>query len=280
MSRTIEQIQSGIIKDMQAQPELAEMNSTSRRAIWRLFAFVQAGAIMLLEQIIDIFKADNDMKISKAVPATALWLSNKVFNFQFSATNPQIVQLRDMAPVYDVIDSSLRIISRCSVVTTISNQVVIKVAKNEPPVALSQSEISSLQSYINTIGIAGVNYGCYSSLSDKIYISAEIYYNGQYSAVIQSNAISAINVFLSNLPFNGQLKVSDIDLAVRSVKGVDDVLIKDVRVRSDSQTAGSGTYLIQNKTVISRLFPTASGYITPETGAGMTMAESLTFIAN
>ena len=57
MSRTVEQIQQSIITDFQAQPELAQANSTSTRAIWRLFTFVQASAILLLEQIIDIFKS-------------------------------------------------------------------------------------------------------------------------------------------------------------------------------------------------------------------------------
>lgn len=280
MARTIEQIQASIITDIQATPELAEANSTSKRAIWRLFAYVQASAILLLEQIIDVFTTENDIKISKAIPATASWLNAKVFEFQYSATNPQIVQLINFAPVYPVIDASLRLISRCSVVTTISNQVIIKVAKNEPPVALTTTELNSLQSYINNIGIVGVNYNCQSLISDKIYIEAEIYFDGQYSTVIAGTVENAINNFLSKLSFNGNLKISDIELAIRNVVGVNDVLLKNIKMRSDATAFVDGTFLVQNNTVISRIFPTIAGYVVAETTAGETFADKLTFIVN
>jgi len=280
MARTIEQIQAGIIADIQATPELAEANSTSRRAIWRLFAFVQASAILLLEQIIDVFTTENDLKISKAIPATASWLNAKVLEFQYSATNPQIVQLVNFAPVYPVIDASLRLISRCSVVTTISNQVIIKVAKNDPPVALTTTELSSLQSYINNIGIVGVSYNYPSLTADKIHIEAEIYFDGQYSTVISGTVENAINNFLANLSFNGNLKVSDIEFAIRNVVGVNDVLLKNVKMRSDATAFVDGTFLVQNNTVISRIFPTISGYVVEETTVGQTFADKLTYIAN
>lgn len=280
MARTIEQIQAGIIADIQATPELAEANSTSKRAIWRLFAYVQASAILLLEQIIDTFTTANELKISQGIPATASWINSKVLEFQYSATNPQIVQLVNFTPVYPVIDKSLRLITRCSVVTTLSSQVIVKVAKNDPPVALTSTELSSLQSYINQIGVIGVNYNCQSLTSDKLYIDAEVYFDGQYSTVIQTRVISAINTFLSTLSFNGILKVSDIELAVRGVIGVNDILLKNVKMRSDVTPFTGGTFLIQNNTVISRIFPTVSGYIVGETTTGNTFADKLTFIAN
>jgi hypothetical protein len=280
MARTIEQIQASIITDIQATPELAQANSTSSRAIWRLFAYVQASAILLLEQIIDVFRTENDLKISQAIPATASWLNAKVFSFQYSSTNPQIIELVDFAPIYPVIDPSLRLISRCSVVTTVTNQVIIKVAKNEPPVALSTPELNSLQAYINNIGIVGVNYNCQSSNPDKICIDAEIYYDGQYSTVISGTVINAITTFLSKLSFNGVLKVSDIEIIIRSVIGVNDVLIRNLKMRSDATPFAGGTFLIQNNTVISRIFPTVSGYVVEETTAGQTFVDKLTFIAN
>lgn len=280
MARTIEQIQAGIIADIQATPELAQANSTSRRAIWRLFAYVQASAILLLEQIIDTFTQANEIKISQAIPATASWLNYKVLEFQYSATNPQIVQLVNFAPVYHVIDTSLRLITRCSVVTTLSNQVTIKVAKSNPPVALTSTELSSLQSYVNQIGIIGVNYNCQSLTSDKLYIDAEIYFDGQYSTVISASVVNAINTFLSTLSFNGILKISDIEIVIRNVIGVNDVLLKNVKMRSDATAFANGIFLVQNNTVISRVFPTVSGYIVGETTTGNTFTDKLTYIAN
>jgi len=277
MARKLEQIQSSIEADIQAQPELATtLTSTSRRSIWRLFAFVQASAILLLEQIIDVFKAENEIKISKAIPATTSWITKRVFDFQYSSGTPQVVQLVDFAPAYPVIDESLKIITRCSVVTTITNQVIIKTAKADPPVALSSPELVSLQSYVNTIGIAGINYVCQSLDADRIYIDAEVYYDGQYSTVIQGTVNNAINLFLSSLPFNGQLKISDLEIAIRNVIGVNDVLIKNVKARDNGTAFSSATFLVQNNTVISRLFPTIAGYVVLEDS----VANNLVFIAN
>lgn len=279
MARTIEQIQASIITNIQSTPELSGL-SGSNRAIWRLFSYVVAVAILLLEQIMDVFKAENETKISSATPNTSNWLTSKVFQFQYSATNPQIVQLNNLVASYPVIDASLQIISRCSVVTTLSNKVLIKVAKQEPPVALSSGELSALQGYINTIGVAGVTYNCISQDADRVYVNADIFYEGQYSATIQGTVVNAINTFLASLPFNGQLKISDLELAIRNTTGVNDVLIKDVKVRGESITFSNGTFLIQNKTTISRLFPTISGYIIEEDTTGYTFADSLNFISN
>lgn len=276
MSRTIEQIQASIISDVQSYPELAEANTPSRRGIWRLITFVQASAILLLEQIIDVFKAENEIKINSAIPATTSWITNKVFNFQYSATNPQVIQLVDLVPVYPITDSSLRIITRCSVVTTISGQVIIKVAKSNPPVSLSNTELSSLQSYVNIIGVPGIKYTCFSSDADRVYLDVDIYYDGQYSTVISGTIENTINTFLSKLPFNGQLKVSDLEFAIRNTTGVNDVLFKNLKVRANSTSFSSGTFLIQNNTVISRLFPTIAGYVVLEDS----VSNNFNFIAN
>lgn len=276
MARDQEQIQQGIILDVQAQPELAEISSnTSRRADWRLWTFVISGAILLLEQLIDVFKAETDDKILKAIPGTPSWLTRKIFEFQYSATNPQVVQLVDLAPKYPVIDESLRIITRASVVTTLANTTVIKAAKSEPPAALSNTELSSLQSYVGIIGTAGINYVCKSDNPDQVYLDIEVYYDGQYSTVIAGTVQNAIDNYLANLPFNGQLKTSDLDFAVRGVVGVNDVLLKNVKVRADATAFADGTFLVQNNTVISRLFPTIAGYVVPEN----TVSNNIVYIA-
>jgi len=280
MARKLETIQASIYADIQAHPELAAANSTSRRAIWRLFADTMAAAILLFEQILDVFKSEVNATINASTPATAAWLTNKVFSFQYSDTNPQVVEVNDLVASYPVVDDSLKIITRCSVVTSVANRVIVKVAKNEPPEALASLELSALQGYVNTIGVAGVSYFCYSTDSDKLYINADIYYEGQYSSTIQGTVINSIEQYLANLPFNGQLKLSDLEFAIRNTTGVNDVLLKDVKIRPDDTAWAAGTYLVQGQTVISRLFPTVSGYVTGEDTPGYTLSDSLNFVSN
>ena len=278
MARSINEIQATIIANVQAQPELAAASSTSKRAIWRLWTYVVAVAINFLEQLMDIFQAEVEATVALSAPQTAQWVQDRVLRFQYDATNPQIVQLINLVPEYPIVDPTLRIVTRCSVKSSLSNQVSIKVAKDEPPIPLVLTEVSALQSYIDIIGVAGVDYLVTSTASDKFYIDADIFYNGQYSAVIQSNVISTIEAFFAAIPFDGSVKLLDLEIAIRNTLGVSDVVFNNIRARRDSDALAIATYLVQNNELISRLWPTISGYVVGETTVGNTLADTLTFI--
>ncbi|MDQ2718231.1 MAG: hypothetical protein M3Z26_00515 [Bacteroidota bacterium] len=283
MARPILQIQQQILDSITSDPTLGTaLTSTSKRAIYRLFAYIIASAINILEQLIDVFTTNVETVAATASPATPSWLQAQVFKFQYSATVPQTIQLINFAPSYPVVDPSLQIITRCSVTTSVAGQVQVKVAKGTIPTALASGELTALQSYIQPpygIGIAGITYNITSGNSDKLFVKANIYYSGQFSSVISANVITAINTYLSTLPFNGKVKLSDLELAIREVTGVNDVLLTNVSVRPDAIAFGSGTSLIQSQTIISRIWNTVSGYIVPETTTGQDLASSLTFIA-
>lgn len=280
MARPISEIQQQMLNAIAADTTLGSLlTSTSKRSIYRLYTFIVATGINLLEQLIDIFSTSVELTASKASPATAAWLQDQVFKFQYSATNPQVVQLIDFAPAYPTIDETLQIISRCSVTTNLSNSVLIKAATGETPAALTSPQLVALQSYIDLIGIAGVNYVCSSLPSDKLFIQANIYYQGQYSAVISQNVQLAITNFLAGIPFNGNVKISDLEDTIRNVEGVNDIVSVNVRAREDSVLLANATYLVQGQQVIVRQWATIAGYIVPETTSGNTLSDTLNFIA-
>lgn len=281
MARTIAQIQAQIIATKNAQPELAGLTSTSKRAIWNLWTFVVAACIAIFEQLLDSFLTEVETQVAQSAGASVLWLQAKMFQFQYDATTPQVIQLINTVPQYPVVDANKRIITACSVTSSLSNQVSIKVAKSNPFVALATAELTAAQSYINTIGAAGITYNVISLNADKLYVQAQIYYQGQYSTVIQQNVIDAINSFLQNLSivnFNGSMKISDLEGAIRNVAGVNDVVLNNVRGRDDASSFSNGIDLVLNNTVISRQWNTIAGYIVQETTTGKTFADSLTFI--
>ncbi|KAA2242814.1 hypothetical protein F0L74_09810 [Chitinophaga agrisoli] len=279
MARQIAQIEQQILDAKAADPVLSPLlTSTSKRAIYRVWAYIVASSIAILEQLMDVFSAAIESTVAKAAPGSAPWLQAQIFNFQYSADVPQVVQLVNLAPQYPITDASLRIVTRCSVTTDLANSVIVKVAKSDPPEALASNELTALQSYVNTIGVAGVTYTVRSLSSDKLYLQAQVFYNGQYSDVIASNVIQAVNGFLSQLPFNGQMRVSDLEQAIRGVAGVTDVLLQNVQARADGVAFGSGTYLVLNNQVISRLWPTVAGYMVGETTSGQTLTDTLQFI--
>lgn len=279
MARSVEQINNEIVSKVESTTELSGLTSTSRRSIWRMFTWIVAYIQSLFEQKTDIFKTEIETIVDYSTPNTATWVQQKAFKFQYDAVTPQVVTLVDLVPTYPIINEDLQIVTRCSVKSDLSNNVKIKVAKNEPPEALTSGERSALQDYINVIGCAGINYLVSSGTSDKLYVQADIYYQGQYSAIITANVISAIESYLSSLPFDGQLLVSDLDRTIRETTGVKDVVLKNVRARANGTALGSAPYLVQSNTLISRNWNTVAGYIVGETTASNTLADTLNFIA-
>lgn len=280
MARSVSIIQQQMLDNIAADTTLGPLlTSTSKRAIYRLFTYIMAVAINVVEQLIDIFQASVTATAAAAAPATAAYLQAQILKFQYSTVTPQVIQLINFAPSYPVVDPTLNIISRCSVTTNLSNSVLIKVATGTPPAALNAAQLASLQSYVGQIGVAGITYIVTSNNPDQLYIQATIYYQGQYSNVISTNVQNAINNYLAAIPFNGVVKVSDLESAIKAVAGVNDVVMTNVAARADATAFGSGTNLIQNNLVIGRLWNTIAGYIISETTSGQTLTNSLTFVA-
>lgn len=298
MSRTIAQIQADIITNIANTANLSYQDennitrnltyNTSKRAIWRLWTFILAAAIAIHEQFIDLYLTSLESILAKTSAASPLWVQDKFFKFQYSATDPQVIQLIDTIPQYPVVDENKRIITACSVTTAIDNTVNIKVAKENPYVSLSSPELSAAQSMIDTIGIAGISYVVTSGNADRIYISADVFYKGQYSAVIAQTTKDTLDSYfqtLSQINFNGSLKMTDLENVIRNVAGVNDVVMIDVIGRPDSPTPADptvnpyGTYYIQNKTTMNRIFNPNAGYIIGEDISGYTFLDSINFIA-
>lgn len=281
MARTIAEIQAEIIAYKNTQPELAVYNSTSRRAIWLLWTYVIATSIAVFEQILDVFTANNESILARSAAASLLWVQSKMFDFQFSATNPQVVQLINTIPQYPEIRPDLRILTACSVTSVVSNEVKIKVAKSDPYQSLTTPELNAAQSYINTIGVAGINYDVISLAADRLFIEADIYFQGQFSAVIQQTVIDTINNYLQTLSktnFDGSIKMTDLEAVIRNATGVNDVLLKNVSARPNAVSFGSGTDLILNTAVVERFYNSEAGYLVEEDTSGETFSDTLTFI--
>lgn len=301
MARKVDTIQAAMVGDVvtmftalandnnispsQKTAILAFITNTSKRSIWRLLTAVASNCVALNEQQMDILVAEIEADILLSAPATPNWLQDKALNyFQYSATTPQIVQLVNFLPKYPIEDPSLRIITRCSVRTVPSSNVLIKVAKGASPVALLPAESAALQNFYTTIGDAGINYKVSSMDGDLIYIKADIYFQGQYSAIISTNVVAAINDFLaylSTVQFDGLLKISDLERAIRNVTGVNDVVLHEVKVRNPTSapTWSMGIYLVNNDTLLIREYNPISGYILPETQATYTFSTTLNYIA-
>lgn len=292
MARTFSQIKAQMIATKQSQTTLSGLTSTSQTSTYGLLFFIPAVGIALLEQLMDIFKINTEATVKTAISPSAAWLQKKVFEFQYSATVQQIITINNFSPSYAVIDPTLQIISRCSVVTTAQRIVTIKVATGSPPTALSAPQLASLNSYLTKggdgtlagagtgISYAGVQANAVSFLPDRLFLEGTITYNGQYAAVISASVIAAVNNYLSLIPFDGNVKILSLTDAIQAVPGVTDIKLKFVGMRALSVAFANKTLLIDTYTEVFTLYPTFAGYIIQEDTAGQTFTDKLTFVAS
>ena len=285
MARTINEIYTDITTQLTTEFATAgvviDPTKWSKRNLLRLTCFVVATAMALWEQLADVSIAEMSAIRDSTAASTKKWLQYKMFQFQYSATDPQNLQIINGVPAYPTTNTALQIIKGCSVNTTSNNNVIIKVAKSNPLTALSTSEKSAAQGYINQIGTAGIVYQVVSLPADKLYVKADVYYNGTYSAVIQQAVIDALNTFLTTLAqekFDGFLYALDIERTIRGVEGVNDVVVSGLSARQDSQAIGGGVALISGNDLLVRRYQAYAGYIVQETFTNFTFADTLTFI--
>lgn len=283
--RTISEIKQTILDAKAQQSALSGLNSTSATSLYGSFAYICAVGTSLLEQLFPFFQSEIETIVSTAPVGSEPWVRQKAIEFQYG----DVLTLVDFAPMYDPVDVTKRIVTRCAVRTGSNGVVQIKVAKQEPPVALAGGELTALQDYFTkggdgtyagrsvALGFAGVTYQVISLDADKLYLAGTIYVNGQYAATVQQGVIDAINTYMASLPFTGEVTLLGITDAIQAVPGVADIKLSDVAIRADITAFANKTYMRQAQADIIISYPTYAGYIVEEDTVGETFTDRLLF---
>lgn len=269
-----------------AQPDLNSITTPSPVSRWNLFLFIVAQSTQIFEQVLayGINTIESLVKASK--PSTKDYLKYLSLNlFQYDATTPQVIIWVNNAPTYGTIDASKHIITRCSITTVLPGFIEAKVAKSDPPTALSVAEASAYSAFLDEIVAPGVNYTVISAAADKIYVKATIKFNGAYAAIISASVQQALNDYYkalaSDINFNGKLLVSDVEATIKGVAGVVDVIIEKVYGRDDTAAFANATKIMDLSLGLNLAeYQMYAGYGVEETTAGYTLNDSLTFIVD
>jgi len=249
---------------------LSALTSTSKVAIWRLWAYITAVAIFTHEVLWDLFRAEVQAKADAAIAGTALWYRQQVFAYQHGDT---LVYDPDTGKYgYAALDEPSQIVKRCAVIEGPDGVVAFKVAglSSGVPVGLSAPEVTALAQYIKKIRFAGTRFSLTSGNGDIIRIQATIYYDGVVPlATITANVKAAIESYIGALPFNGELLLSRLTDEVQAVDGVVDFVLASVQTK----TVPTDPY-----TPINRLHVPVYGYYNIDTAGGNTLDDTLTFV--
>ncbi len=230
MARTIEQINNEIIKAKESEPALAGLTSTSKVAIWRLWAYITAFVIWTLEKIFDEHKREVSEALSQQKPHTARWYRNKALAFQYGFNLHSETDLFDnTGKSKEEIENSK--IIKYSAVTEVETEsrLIVKIATEQGGELqpISQAQKASFDAYINEIRDAGVRITTINYLPDILKLQMKIYRdplvldeNGQSILSGEKPVEKAIKEYFKKLPFNGELVLAHLVDALQQVEGV------------------------------------------------------------
>jgi len=235
MARTVQEIQNTMFTAIATDANLVSLNSTSRVAIYRLFVFVVAYAIWLLEVLFDVHKSQIDTALYEQKSGTPRWYRNMALAFQhgFDLLDDSD-KFDNTAATIDQIEAS-KIIKYCSVKESFeSNKLTIKVAgeSGELLIPLTAPQLESFADYMQEIKYAGVRLNIVNNPADKLKLIMSVYRD---VLVIDENGNSiknggkpvetAIRAYMKSLPFDGELVLNDLIAYLRTIEGVNNVHI-------------------------------------------------------
>lgn len=280
MARTTEEIQQSIIDAKNNETELTALNSPSQTAIWRLWTFIVAQTIQFFEQLIDVSIQEMEQIARDSIAGTAEWLQKRVLEFQYSATNPQVVSVVDGRISYPIIDASLRIVTRAAVKEQANGRVLVKAAKGETTLSpLGPDEQTALRGYLDKISFVGMPVDLVSLEADRLRFEGTIFFSGEF---VQSQVFDAVKESISNYlkdisvgNFNGLVVREELINAIQLTPGV--VGVDTLNVKLNGRPFQSVLGDVNNVNIV-REYETDAGYIIEEDTPGNTFDDTITLI--
>jgi hypothetical protein len=251
-----------------SQELMAALLSSSRVAIWRLWAYVVAVSLHTHEVLWDLYKAEVERIALESTVGTLRWYQATCMAFQLGDSLAFDTARQKYG--YAVLDATKRIVKRCAVSES-AQGLVFKVAKlsGSNPLGLSLQETQSLAGYLKKVRFAGTRLQVVSGSGDILVVNATVFYDPiEPLATLKANVETAIKAYVANLPFDGQLLTNGLIDSLQVVQGVKDVQLTTVLTRQS---------LAATAVPIARSHTPYYGYYVISQAAGETLGDTLTY---
>jgi hypothetical protein len=240
MARTIDYWYSQIIAQKEATAELNVLTSTSKVAIWRLFAYVVAVVFWSLDKLFDIHKAEIDQLISLEKAHRVQWYREKALKFRYGQSLINETDEYDNTGLSDTDIEDLQIIKQAAV-NEVNGQLRIKVISelNGDYQQLNEAQLLAFANYMQKVKDAGERIKCESLPPDDLKLSIDIFYNplvlkqdgSRIDGASATPIPDAIRAHLKNLRFNGEYANSRLHTALKLVDGVVLPVVKSAQAK-------------------------------------------------
>lgn len=266
MARTITSIQQEQFSNIAADENLAGLTSTSKVSIWRLFVFVVAYSIWILENLFDTHKQEVDAIIEAKMPHRPSWYRTKAKEFQYGFDLIEDTDNFDNTGYTSEQIEASKII-KYSAVTKNGGQLLIKIASEVGGVLapITTPQKAAFDAYIEEIADCGVKYLVINKQPDILLLTLQVFYD---PLVLNENGMSivygnypvqeAIQEYMKELPFNGELVLAHLVDKLQLVEGVR--IPNIVNAETQIYDAGTDAYLAAQPITVKTV--PDSGYFT------------------
>lgn len=229
MARTIANWQQIIIDELSANNIIVSGSRTSLRRLW---TYVFAFCAWSLDVLFDLHKAETLDLISQKTPHHERWYRNHALSFQYGYPLIFESDKYDNAGIDEQLIEASKIIKYCAVVSGIIDNrrvLIVKVATevNGKLQPLTVGQKDAFEAYMETTKDAGVEIVIINYLPDRLFITQVIYYNPLILDASGNSIITggkpveeAMNQYMKELPFNGELVLAHYIDKLQKVSGV------------------------------------------------------------
>ncbi len=228
---TINDIKNQIINEAQNQDALSGLTSTSKAAIFNLWAYATAFVIWLQYEFFSTYQKETDEKIKAQKRYTLLWFRNKALSYRHGETLPN-----DNDEYETEVDETTNLpIARAAVIELELNNrknLFIKVASEgtESLTPVEQDVKSNLEQYFAHIKPAGTKIVIFTGPADQLKLNIRFFYdplildeNGARIDGTQNTPVQdVIKDYLRNLKFNGEFTLTTLQDLLQDVNGCAD----------------------------------------------------------
>lgn len=259
MARTISEIKTAMTKQFMADETVREKyglsddatfsGSFSAISIESILFHLFASCAWVIEKLIDTHKAEITEMVAEEMPHTLTWYQAKAKAFRYGQGLIADSDEYDDTDLTDEDIEAMKVVKRAACVES-DGGVIVKVAttSGDDVTPLSAEQLTAFTSYMGEVRDAGVKTTIISADPDKLRLNLIVRVDG--SVIDQSGtSIStgeevikdAINTYLGNLPFNGELIIASLVDALLAVDGVKVPHVSSASVAS-METGGYGDY--------------------------------------
>ena len=269
MNRTFEDILNEMLKEKASNPLLNDLDTDSKVSIWRQFLIVVAWCIYNFQNAMNLFLQEIKELIATQKVFNLRRYRSEALRFQYGFDlQPESDQFKttytdngvEVTADDEKIQTS-KIVKYAACNRVIDNgraKIVMKIAPENLNDIFPAEVMTAFSKYMEEIAPSGDYVTIINYLPDMLKFAMKIKYDPMVLNAAGMNILTAnypvqvaIENFLKNLPFNGELSVQKLEAAILAVDGVEDLQMLQIESKwIDPAQIGYGLYQPVNMLVI------------------------------